>query len=169
MDNYVEQIVVTKADSESHVKIIGSYLVAAVGVMLLLLYSPTVGILLSAAGFFLIYITKDQKNLEYEYEITNGDFSIDKIINKASRKHVFEFAEGDIQRILMFENPKFQNEIEVNKDMIIKDLTSCNEDNKCDWYVFMINKDRKTVAVVLELNDKSKNHVNSYFKKKVEL
>lgn len=169
MDNYVEQIVQTKADSEAYVKIIGSYLVLAAGVVLLLLYSIPIGSLVFAAGLCLVYVTKDQRKLEYEYEITNGDFSIDKIINKSYRKNVMEFTEGDIQRILSYENPKFQNEMEVNKDMIIKDLTSCNEDNKADWFVFMINKDKRTVAAVLELNEKSRNHVCSYFKKKVEM
>ena len=105
------------------------------------------------AGGYLIYYTKNCLNLEYEYEITNGDVSIDKIINKASRKHVLDFSEGDIQRILTYKSAKFQNELEINKKMSVEDMTSGDEENSDNWYAFIVNDKKNTVAVVLELKE----------------
>lgn len=169
MDNYVEQIVEGKPNGASYAKVVVAGIITAIGavITLMTIYIGW-GLLLVCAGGYLIYYTKNCLNLEYEYEITNGDVSIDKIINKASRKHVLDFSEGDIQRILTYKSAKFQNELEINKKMSVEDMTSGDEENSDNWYAFIVNDKKNTVAVVLELKDKSKNHVEEYFKRRIE-
>lgn len=169
MDNYIEQIVKTTPETRNYVEFSCSIIMAIFGIVLFLLMPLSiVGIVIFAGGAYLIYFTGKRKNLEYEYEITNGDVSIDRIFDKSSRRNAISFAENEIDRILLFNSDKFQNELDINKKMYVYDFTSRNEEMKDDWYVFMISAKKESAAVVVELNEKSKEHVESYFKKRIE-
>jgi hypothetical protein len=168
MDNYIEQIVESKPGGLEYIKVIGSGILTAAGLFVFLLISPGIGLLVFALGIFLVHLSKNASKYEYEYEITNGDFSIDKIINKASRKHMLNFDESDIQRVLTYESAKFQNELDVNSKLVVKDFTSGNEKNKADWYAFIVNSKKDTMAVVIELDGRGREYIENYFKKRIE-
>ena len=57
--------------------------------------------------------------------------------------------------------------VEINGELSIKNFTSGISDNAEDWYVFFTNVKSGTVAVILELNEKSIEHVNECYKKKL--
>ena len=82
MENYVEQIIEAKPNGASYAKVVVAGIITAIGavITLMTIYIGW-GLLLVCAGGYLIYYTKNCLNFEYEYEITNGDVSIDKIIN----------------------------------------------------------------------------------------
>lgn len=165
MDSFTEQILKAKPTGKQTLAFIGAILFTVIGVYCLLFVSGSIGIAIVVVGAFLIYYFKMNQNIEYEYSFLNSDCDIDTIINKTNRKKAYEFAGSDVSAVLRYDSEKFQNEIEVNAKMTIKNLTSRNTDNTDNWYVFMVNFGGGTDAVVLELNEKSLEHVKSVYNK----
>ncbi len=51
----------------------------------------SVGLLLIAFAWYLVYLFAGTRNIEYEYILTNNDFDIDKVMSKKGRKHLVSF------------------------------------------------------------------------------
>lgn len=166
MDNYIEQIVKKKTDATQRLKLFGAVFMTVLGVVAMVFYDMSVGLMLAAAGGFLIYFANMAQNMEYEYVFVNADCDIARIIGGQSRKEVYSIKGGDVQRVLAYTSQEFQNELETKGDIVIKDFTSGVKANQEDWYMFLINDNGKTIAVGLELNDKSKTYVDTYYKHK---
>ncbi|MBR3833755.1 MAG: hypothetical protein IKJ73_05530 [Lachnospiraceae bacterium] len=166
MDNYIEQIIKKNPDAKQRLYFVGAVFVTMLGVAAMLFYDMSVGIMVLAAGAFLIYFAKNAQSMEYEYVFVNADCDIARISNKQNRKEMFSIKGGDVQKVLLYNSQQFQNELEANGNLIIKDFTSGDKTKQDDWYMFMTNDNGKTVAVGLELNDKTKTYVETYYKNK---
>lgn len=166
MDNYIEQIIKKNPDAKQRLYFVGAVFVTMLGVAAMLFYDMSVGIMVAAAGAFLIYFAKNAQSMEYEYVFVNADCDIARISNKQNRKEMFSIKGGDVQKVLLYNSQQFQNELEANGNLIIKDFTSGDKTKQDDWYMFMTNDNGKTVAVGLELNDKTKTYVETYYKNK---
>lgn len=166
MDNYIEQIIKKNPDAKQRLYFVGAVFVTMLGVAAMLFYDMSVGIMVVAAGAFLIYFAKNAQSMEYEYVFVNADCDIARISNKQNRKEMFSIKGGDVQKVLLYNSQQFQNELEANGNLIIKDFTSGDKTKQDDWYMFMTNDNGKTVAVGLELNDKTKTYVETYYKNK---
>ncbi len=170
MDSFTEQIIKAKPTGKQTLAFVGAILLTVVGVFCLLFVSGSIGIAVIVVGAFLIYYFKMNQNIEYEYSFLNCDCDVDVIINKTNRKQVYELSGSDVSAVLMYNSDKFQNELEINAKLTVKNLTSGNKDNSDNWYVFMVNSGNGTTGVVLELNDKSLEHVKAaYNKTKLQL
>ncbi len=170
MDSFTEQILKTKPTSKQTLALVGAIFLTACGVFSLLFISGSIGIAVTVVGAFLIYYFKLNQNIEYEYSFLNCDCDIDVIINKTNRKKVYEFAGSDVSRVLPYNSEKFKNELEVNDKLTIKNFTSRISENSNSWYVFMINSGNGTIGAILELNEKSLEHMKTnYNKTKLEL
>ena len=170
MDNYTEQIIEGKPYSKHYFCIVASSLVAACGVVFVLLFINliSIGLILAVLGGFGIYFSVLSMSYEYEYIFTNGDCDVARITNKSSRKEMYSLKQEDVQRILKYTSPKFQNELDINKKLRVSDYTSGNEANKENWYAFLTNKKDKTDALVIELDDERIEYIRSIYKKKIE-
>ena len=166
MDNYIEQIVKKKPDAKQRLMLVGAVLVIMLGVASILFYDMSVGIMIAAAGGFLIYFAKNQQDQEYEYVFVNADCDIARISNKQNRKEVYSFKGGDVQKVLQYTSQQFDNELQANGNLIIKDFTSGDKSMQDNWYMFITNANGKTVAVGLELNEKTITYVETYYKNK---
>lgn len=91
MDIFVEQIIKKRFDAKdfliSAAVILAGFLIAAAG----FIFMPYVAAFILAGAAFGIYCVISSRNLEFEYSVTNGDLTIDKIINRRSRRHVLSF------------------------------------------------------------------------------
>lgn len=168
MDHYVEQILKVKPGMKQYLMMAGAVLVVVAGAFCLVCVSGSLGLTLIIIGAVLIGFAVNAQKYEYEYAFTNGDCDIAKIINRSNRKDVYTFSEGDVLRVLRFDSDKFQNELEVNNKLVVKDFTSGSREHQDCWYAFMISEKNMTTAVVLELNAKSLKHVQAEFKTKFE-
>lgn len=166
MDNYTEQILDKKPSVKQRMALVGAIAVIAAGCVTLISISGSIGLSVIILGIVLVYFAKSAQSMEYEYLLINGDCEISKIINKSSRKKAYSFSAGDVQRILPYNSEKFQNELEVNSGLSIKDFTSGVKEGRDNWYAFITNT--KSAAVILELNEKSLEHVRTYYKNKFE-
>ena len=97
MDIFTEQIVKRKLSSKD----LGISFAASLGGVVLVLISvfilfPLTGVSLIplvvlVGSIYGIYWVVTSRNLEFEYSVTNGDLTVDKIINKKRRKRVISF------------------------------------------------------------------------------
>ena len=95
-DVFIERMVKKKFDTKDILIIVGIVLAVMVLMPILLLLSMQYGLfmigLLAAAGLvFGGYKLLTMRMLEYEYSLTNGYISIDKIMNRSSRKRMTAF------------------------------------------------------------------------------
>ncbi|MCM1460842.1 MAG: DUF6106 family protein [Bacteroides sp.] len=171
MDVYVEQILKRKPQKTQIAAMAGSVALILLGIAFMLCVSMSIGILVLAVGIFLVYVVKQRMNAEYEYTFTNGDFDAAVIYNMASRKDYYSFDESNVLRILPYTSEKFQNELSVNAELTVKNITSEDKGKQDSWYVFMVNDSRTkgTTAVILELSEKSLDSVKLSYKNKLEL
>ncbi|MBE5944576.1 MAG: hypothetical protein E7258_06620 [Lachnospiraceae bacterium] len=167
MDRYTEQILTKKPDMKQKLLIIGAVLITAMGVAFICFVHFSAGVAIATVGGFLIYWTRLCSNSEYEYLFINGDLDIARITNKSTRKDIYSFKDGDVQRVLPYNSDAFSNELQVNAELTVKNFTSGDLDNQDSWYVFMTNAKNGTHGVVLELNEKSLAHVKECFKNKM--
>lgn len=165
MDSFTEQILKAKPSGKQLFAMAGAILVTVVGAFTLLFISGSIGIALVVVGAFLIYYFKTGQNLEYEYSFLNSDCDIDAIINKTNRKQVYSFAGSDVSSVMSYNSEKFQNELEVNAKLTVRNLSSRDKSNTDNWYVFMVNSGNGTTGVVLELNEKSLEHIKQAYNK----
>lgn len=169
MDNYIEQIVKKNPDAKQRLLFVGAIFVTMLGVAAMLFYDMSVGIMVAAGGGFLVYFAKNQQSQEYEYVFVNADCDIARISNKQNRKEIFSIKGGDVQKVLAYGSQQFDNELQANANLVIKDFTSGDKRKKDDWYMFITNDNGKTVAVGLELNDKTKTYIETYYKNKTNI
>ncbi len=166
MDNYTEQIIEKKPGGREYSLLAGAIGVVVVGVFLTMFVSFGLGIAVAFVGGMLVYFSRQAQASEYEYLFINADCDIARITNKTTRKEIFSFKGGDVSRVLAYKDLKFQNELQVNGELDVVDFTSGKKEEDSKWYAFLVNANNGTKAVVLELNDKTLSHVQTYFKNK---
>ncbi len=169
MDNYTEQIINKKPDAKQRLMLVIAIMVTGLGVTAMLFFNMGIGAIVTAAGGFFIYYAKTQQSQEYEYVFINSDCDIARISNKQNRKEIFSIKGGDVQKVILYNSQQFDNEQQAHSNLVIKDFTSGDKTREEDWYVFIINNGGKTLAVGLELNEKTKAYVENVYKNKVNI
>lgn len=164
MDNYTEQIVNKTVGTKEKLMFFGAIMLTVLGVVVLL-FDVASGALVIAVGGYFIYVAKGFQSIEYEYVFVNSDCDIARISNQQNRKEIYSFKGGDVQKVLKYTSQEYSNELEAKGNFIIKDYTSGDESKKEDWYMFFINSNN-TIVVALELQDKTKIYVETYFRNK---
>ncbi len=169
MDDYVEQVIKRKRTFVDMLPFTLSYLIALAGIAVFAAVSISFGVLIVAVGGFLGNISSKKLHSQFEYIFTNGDFDSAIIYNMAKRKEFFSFDADHVTRVLPYESDKLKNELDINRSLAVKNITTGREENKDNWYAFMINdkRGRQTVAIV-ELTDRALEHVKVYYKSKME-
>ncbi len=169
MDDYIEQVIKRKRTFADMLPFTLSYLIALAGMAVFAAVSISFGALIIVIGGFLGSLTSKKLHSQFEYIFTNGDFDSAIIYNLVKRKEFFSFDADHVTRVLPYESDKLKNELDINKSLVVKNITTSREENRDRWYAFMINdkRGRQTVAVV-ELTDKALEHVKVYYKSKIE-
>ncbi|HEX3037754.1 MAG TPA: DUF6106 family protein [Oscillospiraceae bacterium] len=145
MDVFVEQIVKKKYDTKDYLIMAGIILGAFV-----LLFACFFVRILAGIGFFLAvgvlvgaYYLIVSRNLEFEYSVTNGDVTIDKIINRSKRKRVISFDAHGVEEMGKYDEAKHQG-----KSYEKRLFTGDSAENTESWYMtFHSNKTGYTLLV----------------------
>ena len=98
-DVFVEQIIQRKHSGTDYLIFVGLSLAFLVIVFLGLFVIPMFGFLLIIAAAYGGYWLFTSRNLEFEYSVTNGDLTIDRIVNRQRRKRVISFDCKDTEAI----------------------------------------------------------------------
>lgn len=166
LEGYAEYAVQKKLKAKDRMPVVASVLATVVGFVIWMFVSGPVGPLVILAGIVCTVITVSRQEIEYEYIFVNGDCEISKIVKCSTRKKIYEFEMGKIQKVVPYESILFDNACQADPMLLIRDFTSGHADKKADWYAFFNNGKNRTEAVVLELNDKSIEHVKLFYKNK---
>ena len=98
-DIFVEQIIQRRRSGTDYLIYVGLSLAFLVICFLGLFVIPMFGFLVIIAAGYGMYWVGTSRNLEFEYSVTNGDLTIDRIINRQRRKRVISFDCKDVEAI----------------------------------------------------------------------
>lgn len=108
MDVFVEQIVKKKMESKEKLTAVG-IAVAALALCCVIFflsgYLMAFTLVLVAAAIFGAYWLITNLNMEFEYAITNGDITVDKIIARRRRKRVVSIDAKEVEVMGNIGNP----------------------------------------------------------------
>lgn len=98
MDNFYEQLVTTFKTTKYKIASSGVYVFLVLGflAMILGIVIPSLLLLALSGGLFIL---KKKLYVEYEYEFTNGDIDIDKILEMKKRTRVISFNIKEVELI----------------------------------------------------------------------
>ena len=97
MDIFTEQIIKRKRSTTDIAISIGASLAVFILIFISFFFLlpmtmiPLIPIAVTAAAIYGGYWVITSRNLEFEYSVTNGDLTVDKIINKRRRKRLLSF------------------------------------------------------------------------------
>lgn len=145
---FVEQIVKRQTNISGVLLRIFSVFVVLIGVMSILwlgILGFTLTVLLGYASYMVWLYT----NVEYEYSLLNGDFTVDKIMGQSRRKNIanYNIREAEIIAPVMSEQV-----VRASMNAVLKDYSSGNK--KRTVYAMIINNANGKVKVLFEPNEK---------------
>jgi hypothetical protein len=148
MDIFVEQIVKKKFGTKDYL-IIAAVIIGALVLILASFLIPSITVLVMIGVIFGAYYLISARNVEFEYSVTNGDITIDKIINRRSRKRVISVDAHDIEDM-----GKFRPEIVKNKNGYTPYYTAQAESGENSWYFCAHTTKYGNVLVVFDPNER---------------
>ncbi len=165
-DIFNEQLVQRKPNKMDMIKKIG---VIVLGLLLLIVVMGVP----SLAGFQLpliivviigIVFVMRRFNIEYEYVFTNGDFDVDKIINKSKRKRVVSFHVSNIEVMVPAGNKDYARDVE--KFGKLYDFSS--GELKDNTYIAIAESGGTRMKIIFEPNEKMFDAIRSYIPRKIK-
>lgn len=126
--------------------IISAFTAIVATIFVVLFYIPELLPLALMVSFGLIYLAYrlfSSINLEYEYSLTNDEFSVDSIIAKRKRKHVFSASCKDFDRVAPISDSEYIGHLESTK--AIRDYSSGSREDT--WYIVLNYGGRKMIIL----------------------
>ena len=103
MDVFVEQMIKRKLGAKDYLIAVGISIVAIILIFLCLtVFAQIIGslfVLIIGGIAYIAYRLIKTRFLEFEYSFTNGDLTVDKIIDRSRRKRVISFDVKDVEEI----------------------------------------------------------------------
>lgn len=159
-DSYVEQSIKAKPGNDFYLKLILSVLLAAIGCVLFL-FIGLIGFVLFLAGICMFFYFMGNRNMEYEYILTNGSVEIAAIYNASKRKELMSF---ELEQVTMIV-PKDSNRIATERFSKKRDYSSRMREGKVISLVIEYNGRKELVS--MEPNEKTLAHIKTYARNKM--
>lgn len=151
MDVFVEQMIKRKKSGADYGIIAGTVVLGflIVAAAIILPFLARFLLILIAGVCFGVYYVASSRNLEFEYSATNGDFTVDKIVNRRSRKRVCQFDLKSVEAMgkydaAAFQNKTFDRQLKVGVDDAGTDA----------WYLIVRLKDSGNTFLLFSPNEK---------------
>ena len=149
-DVFVEYMIKKKTSGKDIAMMLGAAVLGAVLIIGSILLTglfhvpPMIPFFVICAVVYGLYWVITSRSIEYEYSITNGDISIDQIVNRRSRKRLTSFDAKAIEEMGKYtENAQRLKNRRVDKTI----FASLTDDGADAWYV--IARSRKTGVTLL--------------------
>ncbi len=159
MDVFVEYMVKRKMGVVDYAIMLGTIVLGVTLTIAAFLFLPlfigatasTVVLMIAAGAIFGIYWVIGSRNLEFEYAVTNGDVSVDKIMNRKSRKRLTSFDTKSIEEI-----GKYADKAEAlkNRRFDKQIFAGADSDGKDGVYVVVNSKKTGMTLVVFDPSQK---------------
>ncbi len=155
MDIFTEQIVKRKFNGKDWLICLGASVAAfvliyiSIFILLPLTMMPLIPLLVIAGCIYGIYWVYSFRNLEFEYSVTNGDLTVDKIINKRRRKRVVSFDVREAEEMGKYDANRLAQR-EVDKRLI----ASVSDTGENAWYILARTPKYGRTLLVFSPNEK---------------
>jgi len=112
---------------------------------------------------YLAYMLIRNRNIEYEYIVTNGDLDIDMIIAQRKRKRIFSAECRNFEIIAKLSSGQYDH----NMQSITKRITAVSSMDSPDVYFISLVKDGQKTLVFFEPHPKMIESFKKYIPRKV--
>ena len=168
-DTFVEQIVKKKLNGKDYMIMLGLSLAAAVVLFLAVAFLGSyIGIpmliMLAVGIFYGYYKLITMRNLEFEYSFTNGDLTIDKIINRQRRKRLTSFDVTTVEEMGKYDAAKLEHR-NFDKRMFV----GTDESGKNCWYVACRGPKTGHLLLVFEPEERVLEAMKPYLQRQVRV
>ncbi|RKM58249.1 hypothetical protein D6853_01545 [Butyrivibrio sp. X503] len=143
--NYVECLVPSKA---SPLVVVGKYVCFALAIFFLagslLVNMGIPGLILFIAACVGYYFLKLNADIEYEYQYCDREITVDKVLNKASRKHICNYSVDKIE--VLAPSKSYHLDEYKNRTLNVHDYSSRDKDAQPDpTYTFIYDGKEKII------------------------
>lgn len=161
MDIFVEQLIKKNMGPKDYA-IITAVILGSIILVVASLLVPMITFLVLIGVCFGAYYLITSRSLEFEYSVTNGSITIDKIINRRKRKRVISVDAHDIE-----EMGKFKPEIARNKSGYKTIFASQYDDGRDSWYFCTHTTKEGNVLVAFDPDEKVLNAIKPFMPRQV--
>jgi hypothetical protein len=161
MDIFTEQLIKKNLGPKDYA-IIAATILGGILLVILSMLIPAISFLVLIGVCFGAYYLITSRSLEYEYSITNGSITIDKIISKRKRKRVISVEAHDIEDM-----GKFRPETVKSKSAYKPVFASQYDDGRDAWYFCAHSAKNGNVLVVFDPNEKVLNSIKPFLPRQV--
>ncbi len=142
--NYVECLVPSKA---SPLVVIGKYVCLALAIFflagVLLINTGIIGLILFIAAGVGYYFLKLNADIEFEYQYCDREITVDKVLNKASRKHICNYSVDKIE--VLAPSRSYHLDEYKNRTLKVLDFSSRSKAQPDPTYTFIYDGKEKIV------------------------
>lgn len=151
MDVFVEQLIRKKKGRKDYAIVAGAGILGIVilAISTLIAFLGPFLLIIVAGVFVGIYYVSASRNLEYEYSTTNGDFTVDQITNRRSRKRICSFDLKTVEEMGQYNASAFQNRSFARQLMVGEDDQGTDA-----WYLIVHLKDSGNTLLVFNPNER---------------
>lgn len=163
MDIFVEQLIKKKLNGKDFLIIAG---IIAAGVILIIASTliPMISAIVLVGVCFGAYYLITSRNLEFEYSVTNGDITIDKIINRRNRKRVISMDAHNIDFM-----GRYDPKVHSGKNYAARIMVTESGDGEDAWCFAGNHPQKGSVLVVFNPDEKVLAAIKPYLPRQVAI
>ncbi|QNK40919.1 DUF6106 family protein [Caproicibacter fermentans] len=162
MDIFVEQLIKKKFGIKDYLFIFGIIVLGIILVLLSVIILPPIAILVLAGVCYGAYYLITSRSLEFEYSVTNGDITVDKIIYQRKRKRVISVDAHTVEEMGKYDAQKLRE-----KSFASRIVASEREDGSGAWYFCARDSKLGNVLVVFSPDEKTLTAIRPFLPRQV--
>jgi hypothetical protein len=162
MDIFVEQIVKKKFGAKDYLAFAAASLATLILTGLSIMFAASLSLLVFAALCAADYYFMTSRNLEFEYSITDGDITIDKIIYRRKRKRMIS-----VDAHAVSEMGKYNLQALQGKDYSARIFAAAADSGEGSWYFVAHHSKMGTVLVVFDPEEKVLSAIRPFLPRQV--
>ncbi len=169
--NYFEYNVEKKTDTKTKLERAGIVIIDIILLVLVFAFVPSELLLIAFCGFamlfaILTYFLYKRTEIEYEYIVSSGDFSMNKIYGGRSRKELFNLKVSAFHTIAPYSEDAIKKE---SSGAEMKTYTCISSPDALDiYYATFTKEDGKKCAVIFECPKKALTTLRFYNSKAIQ-
>jgi hypothetical protein len=164
MDTFIEQIIKKNYGAKDYLIIAAAILGALALVFASQMFLPSMTAIVFVFVCIGAYYLITSLNLEFEYSVTNGDITIDKIISRRSRKRVISMDAHDIEIM-----GKYKSKEHDQKTYDVRLDASDNTGSEDTWYFSGHHAQKGNVLVIFSPNEKTLTAIKPFLSRQVAI
>lgn len=162
MDIFVEQIIKKKFGLLDYLVAVGSVLVGVALILLSFLFIPYLSAFVFIGVCFGAYYVISSRSVEFEYSVTNGDITVDKIIFRRKRKRILSVDAHEVDAM-----GKYNPEQHKGKTYSGRYVCASHDDARGSWYFSAHHPKKGYVLVVFDPEEKVLNAIRPFLPRQV--